>query len=381
MTTTVDGQEPATRSDSPALEARSTAGVEIVVPVYNEAAQLEASVERLTTYLAAHFPFPATVTVVDNASTDGTFEVAQGLAERLPSVQAVRLDQKGRGRAIRAVWCTSRAPVVAYMDVDLSTGLDALLPLIAPLLSGHSDLAIGSRLARGADVVRGPKREVLSRGYNLLVRTALRSRFSDAQCGFKAMRTDVARTLLPQVQDDAWFFDTELLVRAERAGLRIHEVPVDWVDDPDSRVDIVSTVREDLKGVWRLARQRTARPSPQLRHVARVGALNTLAHVLLFVALQAFMGWWAANAVALAACTLASRVRRGRGSPAGAALAFAAHLALSSALLAVVQAIGSGAVVWQVVALVASSAAVAAGRFLLVQAITYQQHLRRRDAA
>src|SRR6476620_6478512 len=140
------------------------------------------------------------------------------------------------------------------MDVDLSTDLRALLPLVAPLLSGHSDLAIGTRLSRSARVVRGPKREVISRCYNLLLRTTLRTGFSDAQCGFKAIRADRARELLPEVEDTSWFFDTELLVLAERRGLRIHEVPVDWVDDPDSRVDILATAMADLRGIVRLAR-------------------------------------------------------------------------------------------------------------------------------
>ena len=141
-----------------------------------------------------------------------------------------------------------RSDVQSRMDVDLSTDLKALHPLVAPLLSGHSDLAIGTRLGRGANVVRGPKREVISRGYNLLLHTALRVRFSDAQCGFKAIRTDVARQLLPLVEDGEWFFDTELLVLAERCGLRIHEVPVDWYDDPDSRVDVTQTALDDLAG-------------------------------------------------------------------------------------------------------------------------------------
>src|SRR5439155_19696948 len=164
-------------------------------------------------------------------------------------------DAKGRGRALRAAWSASRATVVAYMDVDLSTDLGALLPLVAPLLSGHSDVAIGTRLASGARVVRGPKRELISRSYNLILRTTLRANFSDAQCGFKAMRADVARALLPLVEDEGWFFDTELLVLTEHNGLRIHEVPVDWVDDPVSRVDIVSTAADDLRGVWRLLRR------------------------------------------------------------------------------------------------------------------------------
>ena len=176
------------------------------------------------------------------------------MSRQLPTVRTVRLEQKGRGRALNQVWSESDADVLAYMDVDLSTDLAALLPLVAPLISGHSDLAIGTRLARGSRVVRGPKREVISRCYNLVLRGTLAARFSDAQCGFKAIRRDVARRLLPLVQDTGWFFDTEMLVLAEKAGLRIHEVPVDWVDDPDSRVDIVATAVDDLKGVARVGK-------------------------------------------------------------------------------------------------------------------------------
>ncbi len=140
-------------------------------------------------------------------------------------MRAVHLDEKGRGRALRATWLASPARVVAYMDVDLSTDLDALLPLVAPLLSGHSDVAIGTRLAPGSRVVRGAKREIISRSYNLILKTLLGNGFSDAQCGFKALRADVARALVPLVDDEGWFFDTELLVLAEHNGLRIHEVP------------------------------------------------------------------------------------------------------------------------------------------------------------
>ena len=190
--------------------------------------------------------------IADNASEDGTAAIGDRLAAELDAVAYVRLTEKGRGRALRRVWSRSDADVLAYMDVDLSTGLEALLPLVAPLISGHSDLAIGTRLARGSRVVRGPKRELISRTYNRLLHLTLRSRFSDAQCGFKAGRAAVVKALLPRVEDQAWFFDTELLVLAERSGLRIHEVPVDWVDDPDSRVDIVRTALEDLRGIARL---------------------------------------------------------------------------------------------------------------------------------
>jgi len=232
--------------------------VEIVVPVYNEQDDLERSVRRLRGYLDEELPFAAVVTIADNASTDGTWQIARRLERDVPGVRAVHLSQKGRGRALRTVWTGSDADVVAYMDVDLATDLRALLPLVAPLLSGHSDVAIGSRLAHSARVKRGAKREVISRCYNLILKVALRNRFTDAQCGFKAVTRDVARTVVPHVADDQWFFDTELLVLAERNRLRVHEVPVDWVDDPDSRVDIIRTAIDDLKGTWRLIRARWA---------------------------------------------------------------------------------------------------------------------------
>ena len=226
--------------------------LDVVIPVYNEEADLPRCVRRLHAHLTRAFPYPFRITVADNASTDATLAVARELAHDLPCVRVVHLPQKGRGRALHAVWSASDAPVLAYMDVDLSTDLDGLLPLVAPLVSGHSDVAIGSRLARGARVVRGPKREFISRCYNLILRTVLQVQFSDAQCGFKAVRADAARQLLPLVEDTGWFFDTELLVLAERAGMRIHEVPVDWVDDPNSKVDIVATATADLKGVARM---------------------------------------------------------------------------------------------------------------------------------
>jgi glycosyltransferase involved in cell wall biosynthesis len=229
-----------------------TPQLEIVVPVKNEEHDLAPSVTRLVGYLRNAFPFTARVTIADNGSTDGTWPEARALEARFLEVRAVHLDLPGRGRALHQVWSSSDAEVLAYMDVDLSTDLNALLPLVAPLLSGHSDLAVGSRLARGSRVVRGPKREIISRCYNLLLRVTLGARFSDAQCGFKAIGAFQARQLLPLVEDRGWFFDTELLVLAERAGLRIHEVPVDWIEDTDSRVDIVATARDDLRGIARL---------------------------------------------------------------------------------------------------------------------------------
>ncbi|RAJ60473.1 GtrA-like protein [Streptomyces sp. Amel2xB2] len=299
--------------------------LDVVVPVHNEEGCLETSVRRLHAYLTGHFPYGFRITIADNASTDGTYRIATRLTRELGDVVALRLERKGRGRALHTVWSRSDAPVRAYLDVDLSTDLNALLPLVAPLISGHSDIAIGSRLAGGARVVRGPKRELISRSYNLLLRGSLLTRFSDAQCGFKAVRGDVAERLLPLVQDAEWFFDTELLVLAERAGMRIHEVPVDWVDDPDSRVDLLPTALADLRGVWRVGRAlatgalplaRLRRPfgdDPRdhaLRGVPRglarqlagfcvVGLLSTLAYLLLYSLLRQVLGAQSANALAL----------------------------------------------------------------------------------
>ena len=306
-----------------------TTDVEIVVPVYNEERDLAKSVRRLHTYLHDAFPFTTMITIADNASSDDTWPIAQRLAGELSNVRAVHLAAKGRGRALHDVWTASNARIVAYMDVDLSTDLAALLPLIAPLMSGHSDVAIGTRLSRTARVVRGPRREIISRGYNILLHATLRARFSDAQCGFKAMRAEYARALLPYVHDRSWFFDTELLVLAERAGLRIHEVPVDWVDDPDSRVDIVATAIADLRGIARVGRAFATGALPlrdlrqqlgrqpigvpgvppslarQILRFAAVGAASTLAYLLLFVVLRAGLGAQLANLVAL--------LRHGRG--------------------------------------------------------------------
>jgi glycosyltransferase involved in cell wall biosynthesis len=245
----------------PALRV-SRPDVEVVIPVHNERLALEGSVRMLHAFLSRTFPFLWQITIVDNASVDGTLQIARRLMYELPGVGVMHVRERGRGRALRTAWLASAASVLVYMDVDLSTDLSALLPLVAPVLSGHSELAIGTRLRRGARVVRSPKRSVISRGYNALLRVALRARFSDAQCGFKAIRADIAHELLPLVADQEWFFDTELLVLAQRCRLRIHEVPVDWVEDADSRVEIVPTALADLRGVGRLLLHRSGLDRP-----------------------------------------------------------------------------------------------------------------------
>ena len=228
--------------------------VEVVVPVYNEEHVLTTSVRKLHAFMCKRLAVPFRITIADNASTDGTLAVAKDLARELPEVHALHLAEKGRGRALRTAWLASEADVVAYMDVDLSTDLQALPHLLGPLLAGTADVAIGTRLAPGAEVTRGVKREVVSRAYNILLRLLLDVSFSDAQCGFKAARRAAVTPLLERVKDDGWFFDTELLYLAQRGKLSIHEVPVRWVEDTDSRVAILHTALEDLRGIRRLRR-------------------------------------------------------------------------------------------------------------------------------
>jgi glycosyltransferase involved in cell wall biosynthesis len=230
----------------------SAPALDIAIPVHNEEWVLEQSVRVLDRYVSARIPVATSITIIDNASEDATRLIGMRLASELDRVRFIHLHHKGRGRALRTAWMASDARILAYMDVDLSTRLDALGPLIAPILAGSSDITIGSRLAPGALVTRSLERELISRGYNLLLRAVLHTRFRDAQCGFKAMRARVAHELLPMVRDQGWFFDTELLVVAQRSGVRIQEVPVAWVEDADSRVNIPRTVLTDLRGVLRM---------------------------------------------------------------------------------------------------------------------------------
>lgn len=227
--------------------------VDVVIPVHNEEEALEHSIATLSAFLEANCPYRWRIVIADNASTDRTPEIGRRLAQQNERVDYIRLEQKGRGRALRYAWSHSAADVLSYMDVDLSTDLSCFIPLIEPLANGRYGVAIGSRLAPGARVKRGLKREVISRIYNLMIRILFpRKRFTDAQCGFKAITQSAARELLPLVKDQAWFFDSELLLKAEARGYRIHEVPVKWIDDPGTRVRIVKTAWEDIKGLLRV---------------------------------------------------------------------------------------------------------------------------------
>lgn len=241
------------RVDGGSRAALDGVRVDVVIPVLNEQAQLAASIGALRDWLSARSPHRWRIVIADNASTDDTPAIGRALADEHDDVSYLRLEQRGRGRALRRAWTSSDADVVSYMDVDLSTNLDSFEPLIASLVDGGYDVAIGSRLKKGANVSRQWKRELISRVYNLMIRAFFpKRRFSDAQCGFKAITRRVADEVLPLVRDEAWFFDSELLIRAEQRGFRVYEVPVRWIEDLDSRVRILSTAWEDIKGLVRV---------------------------------------------------------------------------------------------------------------------------------
>jgi glycosyltransferase involved in cell wall biosynthesis len=245
--------------------------VDVVIPVLNEAHVLEDSVMTVRRFLSEHVTDKWTVVVVDNGSSDGTDLVAKRLAAKYSDVKFLHLTQRGRGRALRAAWLQSRSDVLCYMDVDLSTDLSHLPDLISAISREGYGVATGSRLMRQSRTRRCFKREFISRAYNLFVKAILFTRFSDAQCGFKAISREVADKILPQVEDQSWFLDTELMVLAEKQGYRIKDIPVRWIEDDDSRVKIAKTAWDDIKGVFRLRRllwsrdmRRKTHPKPGL---------------------------------------------------------------------------------------------------------------------
>jgi glycosyltransferase involved in cell wall biosynthesis len=231
---------------------RQDISVDVVIPVLNEAHVLEKSVSTVREFLRDNLKYQWKVIIVDNGSTDGTSDVARKLTERFSDLELICLDVKGRGRALREAWQRSSADVVLYTDVDLSTELAALPKLVDALVLEGYDISTGTRLASGSNTKRCFKRELTSRVYNLIVKCILFTKFSDAQCGFKAVTRDVVKTIVPQVKDQGWFFDTELMVLAEKQGLRIKDIPVTWIEDDDSRVKIIQTAIQNIKGLLRL---------------------------------------------------------------------------------------------------------------------------------
>jgi glycosyltransferase involved in cell wall biosynthesis len=227
----------------------------VTIPVYNEENALPVSIPALHAFLEANLAdYDWEIEIADNASIDGTPEVSGKLVEEYARVRYLRLEQKGRGRALKKSWMESDADIVSYMDVDLSTNLDSFPPMVHALAHEGYDIGTGSRLMKGANTERSLKREIISRSYNLMVKAMFFTRFSDAQCGFKAVTREVVDVLLPHIEDNVWFFDSELLIIGEKSGYRIFDVPVKWIEDLDTRVKIVSTAIDDIKGLIRVRR-------------------------------------------------------------------------------------------------------------------------------
>jgi glycosyltransferase involved in cell wall biosynthesis len=228
------------------------ASVDVVIPVLNEEKVLERSVRALHAFLSDNLPHDWRIVVADNGSTDGTFTIAERLHAELGNVQADHIPEAGRGRALTRSWLGSSADILSYMDVDLSTGLEAFPRMVNAILTGGADVAVGTRLGPGTETTRSLKREVLSRGFVLIINLIFRSHLRDTQCGFKAVSRAAAQKLLPLMEDKGWFWDTELLLLAVKGGWRVTFVPVRWVEDTDSRVKVASTVTRDLKGLLRM---------------------------------------------------------------------------------------------------------------------------------
>ncbi|PLX33372.1 MAG: glycosyl transferase [Ignavibacteria bacterium] len=228
----------------------------VTIPVYNEEEALPVSIPTLHAFLSEHLSdYDWVIEIADNASIDRTPEVSKKLTEEHDRVRYLRLEQKGRGRALKKSWTESDADIVSYMDVDLSTNLESFPPMIHALAHEGYDIGTGSRLMKGANTERSFKREFISRSYNLMVKGMFFTRFSDAQCGFKAVTREVIEKLIPKIEDNVWFFDSELLIIGEKCGYRIYDVPVKWIEDLDTRVKIVSTAVDDIKGLLRVRKK------------------------------------------------------------------------------------------------------------------------------
>ena len=231
-----------------------TTSLDVVVPVLNEENDLAPNIQKLHRFLTDCLGgYNWRIVIADNGSTDSTPNIAKSLTEQNSRVAYMRLEQRGRGRALKRAWLESSADIVSYMDLDLSSDLNAFPKLVEAISVGECDVAVGSRLQKGAEVIGRPfRREIISRVYSLIFRTMFLTGFRDAQCGFKALSTRAAGELLPLVQDTGWFFDTELLILAGKNGYHIKELPVKWTDNPDSRVKIIATAYEDIMGLLRL---------------------------------------------------------------------------------------------------------------------------------
>jgi len=218
--------------------------VSVVLPAYNEADTIERTVETTLATLEKCLP-PGSfeVIVAEDGCEDRTPEIADRLAAEDDRVRHVHSDQRlGRGGALRRAFRAAAGDTLVYFDTDLATDMRHLEQLVESVRSGEYDVATGSRWIPGQEVDRPPRRGIPSRGFNFLVRTFLRSGLRDHQCGFKAFDRETLFDIVEDVEDEHWFWDTEVLVRAQRRGYRVREFPVEWEPKDDTTVDLVRDV-------------------------------------------------------------------------------------------------------------------------------------------
>lgn len=239
----------------------------LVIPVYNEEAVLEQNITKLHSFFhEKNIPFSIEMCIADNGSTDNTGIIAKQLLKKYPSMTYLYLDQKGRGRALKKAWTESTADIVSYMDVDLSTELDAYIPLIEAIAQG-ADIATGSRYLHTSKIDRKLIREFLSRSYNFLLHCFFHLSVLDSQCGFKAVSKKTADFLLPLVKDNFWFFDTELLLLANYYHLNVIEIPIVWTKGKYSKVKMPSTAYDYIKNMIRMKRRLKNEPKNNAPHL------------------------------------------------------------------------------------------------------------------
>jgi len=233
--------------------------VSVVLPAYNEADTIEETVTITLDSLAAFLPAGSfEVIVAEDGCADRTPEIATRMAETDDRVRHVHSDERlGRGGALERAFRAADGETLVYFDTDLATDMKHLEELVERVRSGDADVATGSRWVPGREADRPAKRGIPSRGFNGLVRVVLRSDLLDHQCGFKAFDREALFAILDDVEDDHWFWDTEVLVRAQRAGYRVEEFPVEWTPKGDSKVDLVRDVfgmgSQILRTFWQLS--------------------------------------------------------------------------------------------------------------------------------
>ncbi len=228
----------------------------IAIPVYNEESILAENAIKLYDFLKKNIFDDWQIIIADNNSIDQTGKIGQDLEKSLGGIKYLHIPQKGKGRAIRAAWESVNSDIYVFMDADLATDLSTLPDLISAIGRENYDLAAGARFHKDSKVKRSLLRKFISRAYRFILRLALRSKIKDAPCGFKAVNYKVIKNILPQIKNNEWFFDTEMIVLAEKQNYRVKEIPVIWTEHKKigrrSRVSFLKVSLGYLKEIWRL---------------------------------------------------------------------------------------------------------------------------------